>query len=605
MSEQPISSEQIILSYQQAIDQLSLAIGQLKKTKKIFSFVRLAVVFTGLITCWFLWPVMGQVLIAVAVLGILFIYLVFRDADTGAAIKNHERRIYINRHEIDALQQNLNKYDDGHSFADPQHPYASDLDLFGPSSLFQYISRCHADQSKKLLADYLKEPQLPDAIQQKQEAVQELAVKQAWCQQFQSMAMANPLRFQTEKRLNEWMDQPPGDFEKPFWKWLTIIYPLVSISLLGLFLLDYISTGAFSFCLIGFFGISSLISSKIQSVYALLSLIQPEMDSLYGQLNLLESEKNHSAFLISLQHKLKSNSYPSAASAMNAFRGILKRFDIRLNLLVFFFLNAFFLWDLRQIIALTDWKNKNKPHLNDWFSVIAEMEVTISLASLFHNQPNWVFPAVDNNFFQFSGESIGHPLIPVAHRITNDFNLSGTGKMALITGSNMAGKSTFLRALGINAVLALMGAPVCARHMKMSDLQLISSMRVADNLSENTSTFYAELKKLEYIIAAVNRNEKVFILLDEVLRGTNSDDRHKGSQALVRQLLKSGAVGIMATHDTDLAHTEAANPSVTNYYFEGKIVQDELYFDYKIKKGVCESLNASILMKKIGIHFQD
>jgi DNA mismatch repair ATPase MutS len=212
---------------------------------------------------------------------------------------------------------------------------------------------------------------------------------------------------------------------------------------------------------------------------------------------------------------------------------------------------------------------------------------------------------VDDQYFHFSGRDIGHPLLAPAIRISSDFSLEGTGKIALITGSNMAGKSTFLRSLGINTVLALLGAPACARQLNLCGVKLISSMRVADNLAENTSTFYAELKKIKYVIESVDRKEKVFILLDEVLRGTNSTDRHRGSKALVRQLLESGAVAVIATHDTELAHSESANLSVFNYHFEGKIVEEELYFDYKIKPGISESLNATTLMKKIGIHFQD
>jgi DNA mismatch repair ATPase MutS len=321
---------------------------------------------------------------------------------------------------------------------------------------------------------------------------------------------------------------------------------------------------------------------------------------------LIEKEKFASSFLQSLQRTLKPEGYDSASESIRVFHSILKKFEYRLNWVVFLFLNSFLLWDLRQMISLNEWKIKNQSRLNDHFHVIAEMEVGISLASLVHNEPEWCFPDVDDKYFHFAAKAIGHPLIHSESRITNDFAMDGTGKIAVITGSNMAGKSTFLRSLGINTVLALMGAPVCARRLTMSKLKLISSMRVADNLAENTSTFYAELKKLQHIIESVNRKEEVFILLDEVLRGTNSTDRHKGTQALLRQLLQSRAVAVIATHDTELALSEsAANVSVINYHFDGRVVGDELYFDYIIKKGICESLNATALMKKIGIHFQD
>jgi len=166
----------------------------------------------------------------------------------------------------------------------------------------------------------------------------------------------------------------------------------------------------------------------------------------------------------------------------------------------------------------------------------------------------------------------------------------------------MAGKSTFLRSIGINIVLAMMGAPVCARSMTLYPTKVMSSMRIADNLEESTSTFYAELKKLKTIIEAVNRNEKIFILLDEILRGTNSLDRYTGSKALIRQLIHHKAVGMIATHDLELAKLSEEFPAnIHNYHFDVQVSGDELYFDYKLKEGVCESMNASILMKKIGI----
>jgi hypothetical protein len=606
MSQQSIQQKEIRQNYQKKIDENTSAIASLVKDKRILAVARLMAVLSGLALVVYSWPKAGFVFPIVLGFVILFIFLVFRDADKTEAINNCERLILINRHELDSLAQTLQGYDDGHFFADPTHAYASDLDLFGPSSVFQWLNRCHAEQSKLLLAACLKFPLTAPEIPPKQEAAKELAAKQLVTQQFQSMAMANPLTEKTENKIRQWMITPGGAFEKPTWKWLKILYPFLSLAVLGLYVLDYISTGYFIFWLIGFFAFSSFISAKINPVYALLSRIQPEMDSVHAQLHLIEKESFRAPFLLSLKNRLKSDSYDSAAAAIRDFHSILKKFDFRLNFVVFIILNGFFLWDLRQLLSLNAWKNKNKDRFGDWFRVIAEMEVTISLASVVFNEPQWCFPTVDEKYFHFHATQIGHPLIGSENRVTNDFNLEGRGKIALITGSNMAGKSTFLRSLGVNTVLGLMAAPVCAQEMRLSETKLVSSMRVADNLAESTSTFYAELKKLQYIIESVNKHEPVFILLDEVLRGTNSTDRHKGSRALVRQLLASNSVAVMATHDTELAHSEArTDGSVTNYHFEGKIVEEELYFDYKIKKGICESLNATTLMKKIGIQFQD
>ncbi|MBP9099028.1 MAG: DNA mismatch repair protein MutS, partial [Ferruginibacter sp.] len=187
-------------------------------------------------------------------------------------------------------------------------------------------------------------------------------------------------------------------------------------------------------------------------------------------------------------------------------------------------------------------------------------------------------------------------------RVNNYIDIENKGKIMLVTGSNMAGKSTYLRSIGVNTVLAMAGAPVCASSFTISPVQLISSMRIADNLEESTSTFYAELKKLKAIIDKVNAGEKVFILLDEILRGTNSLDRHTGSEALIKQLIRHEAAAIIATHDLGLAEINKTYPdNILNYHFDVQVNYEELYFDYKLKPGVCTSLNASILMKKIGI----
>ncbi len=606
MSQQSMKQKEILQSYQQQIEKYRAAIQQLKKDKKLLAFARFSTFLAGAAMAWYYWPTSRFILPIFVISAIIFIYLVFRDSDKESAIKNHERMIQVNRHELDAIHQNLQDYEDGHIFEDPMHAYAADLDLFGPHSLFQWLNRCHAEQSRYLLAARLKSPLTPSDIVEKQKAAAELSEKQDICQHFQSIAMANPLSINTEKRIQQWITKPAGEFEKWHWKPIRNFYPCISFFIIILYSMDYMSTGAFLFWLIGFFAVSAFISGKITPVYELLSRIQPEMDSLHEQLHVIEKENFHSPFLINLKNRLKPSGYASAASAMRDFHSILKKFEFRLNIAVFVVLNGLVLWDLRQVMALNAWKQKNKHHLNDWFETIAEMEVMISLASLVHNEPDWCFPEVDGNYFHFLGIDLGHPLIPIEKRVTNDFKLEGPGKIALVTGSNMAGKSTFLRSLGVNTVLALMGAPVCAREMYLSDMKLISSMRVADNLAENTSTFYAELKKLQFIIESVNLKEPVFILLDEVLRGTNSVDRHLGSRALVRQLLHNHSVAVIATHDTELARTESAvDEAVTNYHFEGKIEGDELHFDYKLKKGICESLNATTLMKKIGILFQD
>jgi DNA mismatch repair ATPase MutS len=305
-----------------------------------------------------------------------------------------------------------------------------------------------------------------------------------------------------------------------------------------------------------------------------------------------------------LQEKLLGNEQ-KASSQISNLKDILNRFDVRLNVLLFTILNTLFLWDVWQIRSLFGWKKQHNLQLKNWMATIAEIELINTLSIIHFNHPTWIFPTIVDPHFTFQAKGLGHPLLPIDKSVTNAFTTEGTGKIVLITGSNMAGKSTFLRAVGCNVVLALMGAPVCAEQLTLSPIKLLSSMRIADNLAESTSTFYAELKKLKSIIESVNNHEKVLVLLDEILRGTNSLDRHTGSKALIKQFIRQNTIAILATHDVSLADESLVFPeNITNYHFDVQVANDELFFDYQLKSGVCKSLNASILMRKIGIEME-
>ena len=335
--------------------------------------------------------------------------------------------------------------------------------------------------------------------------------------------------------------------------------------------------------------------------YIRLNKITGELETLSSSISCIENKDFTSPLLSTLKMDFNSTE-TKASSTIKNLKKILDRLDYRLNPIIFIPLSALVCWDLQQIFALENWKQKNKTITATWFSSLANFEALSSIANLSFNHPDWSFPEIVNDDAVFIGEEIGHPLIPKEKRVTSSFSTNGLNQISLVTGSNMAGKSTFLRSVGVNIVLAMMGSPVCAKHISVSHLKVMSSMRISDNLEESTSTFYAELKKLKEIIDAVYANEKAFLLLDEILRGTNSADRHTGSSALLKQLIKHNAAGIVATHDLELAKLSEDFPSnIHNYHFDVKVNNEELYFDYKLNKGICRSMNASILMKKIGI----
>ncbi|MDB5251346.1 MAG: hypothetical protein JWP27_515 [Flaviaesturariibacter sp.] len=523
--------------------------------------------------------------------------LVFQDASNNDDIAHTRRLIRINAEERAVLRHDFAVFDEGRLFEPQAHAYATDLDLFGSASLYQYINRCRTEEGRQRLASGLLEPLDPVQVRERQAAVREWAPALEWRQRFSALAEVNPVTLATRRHVEAWLADPEAAYASPAWSLFIPVYSAVTIGSLAATLLGYLPPPVF-FALFTFYYIVSLqFSRKATRPAQLLSGIVKEIGTLQSLAACLQGPRFSSDLLRNLQSEAVI-----AGTNMKGLKALLDRFDLRLNVFAFLVINSFLLWDVRQVRALNRWRVHNRDRAPRWFTCIAEAEVINSLCTLHVNNPGWSFPEIAPGPFLLEGSGIGHPLLPAGQRVTNDFSLAGTPKIGLITGSNMAGKSTILRSLGVNLVLAQLGAPVCANTFRFSPVALMSSMRVADNLAENTSTFYAELKKLKTIIDAVNRHENVFILLDEILRGTNSLDRHTGSAALIRQLVREDAVAVLATHDVALAGLQSSFPdAIENYHFDVQVAGEELYFDYRLKPGVCQSLNASLLMKKIGI----
>jgi hypothetical protein len=586
--------------YTQQLIYHSDLLKKLKRKRSNIGWLRLFIVLVILLLIYSLFfksLVITWVLVATGIA--IFLYVISIDTDNNDKIADTERMVFINKEELEVLSGNSQSREDGIAFLPHEHPYAGDIDLFGKASLYQYMNRCTSEQSKKLFASVLLEASDESVILGRQAAAKILAPEWAWRQKLQSTGMANPLSFATEKKMNVWL-AVPKPLQHGLWKNMPFIFTAVTVSTLAAYIFDYINSSVFWLLVFTYFLFAKYTSAKVIQTYTALTKIEGELDTLYKQLMLVERLPCSSPLLDSYKEILVSKK--GGTEGIKGLKEILKRFDFRLNLLVFFILNTFFLWDVRQTLHLNKWKDKFAPVVAEWFRVLRNIELVNTFATLTFNHPDWNFPVVSGQHFTLAGEQIGHPLIDERKRVNNSFATAGTGKIAIITGSNMAGKSTFLRSIAVNLVLAQSGAPVCAKAFTFSIVKLYSSMRIADNLAENTSTFYAELKKLKGIIDQVKQHEKVFILLDEILRGTNSLDRHTGSEALIRQLIKEQAVAIIATHDVELATLyQAQENAISNYHFDVQVEGEELYFDYKLKSGICQSMNASLLMKKIGI----
>lgn len=574
----------------------------LVKKRSMYAWLRLAAMAGIAACCYFLLPfgILFCIIPGILLL-LLFIRLIYADLSNRSLIEHTKYLIEINEDELKILSHNYFHLAEGAAFIPKEHFYANDLDIFGHASLYQYINRTGSEMGSTRLADWLLNPATSETISARQDAIKELIKQPEWGQQLQAYGKSKQIKLETKKRLQNWFEEDNRFINNKYWLLIRYLVPAVILTVLILNITEVLNNYARNYCLLASALLAFYISKKVTPLHQQVSKMTDELEVLSDSIQLIEQRHFTSPFLQDLQKGFMQQNVKASAQIVK-LKKILERLDLRFNFIVFIPLDILLQWDLQQVIALEKWKQVNQKKVMQWFEALGEFEAINSVATLSFNHPEWSFPVFKADHFFIEGKEIGHPLIQADKCVTNPLSIDHTGQLMLVTGSNMAGKSTYLRSIGVNTVLAMAGGPVCAKYFCLSPVQIISSMRIADNLEENTSTFYAELKKLKTIIEKVNSNEKVFILLDEILRGTNSLDRHTGSAALIRQLIKHNAACIIATHDVELAKMKEEYPeNILNYHFDVQVSNEELYFDYQLKEGICTSLNASILMKKIGI----
>lgn len=511
----------------------------------------------------------------------------------------------VNEQEVERLQGKLKNFDGGSAFINDHHPYTSDLDIFGQNSLFQLINRSVTSIGKSRLAAWLRVAASPSEVRLRQEAVAELAQPQQldWLQEL----LALPMHFKH--------DQQPADAfinwfsDKAFFKQ----HPWVKVLLLVLPLLTLAAIAAWFYGISGWIAVALLLTQfwvayrfrvERDEYYEKSIGIYEAMRSYTKQLQHIEQHTFSAPKLQQLKQGLHQTDTTASAS-LHKLANIIDYFSWRLSTLMAFFLNNLLMWDFIWMYRLERWKDNFLPHLEKSLDILAELEALASVAAFQHANPNYAVPQLSQHPFEARAVALAHPLIFSVTPVANDFETQGAGHTLVITGSNMSGKTTFLRTVGINMVMALMGAPVCADRFLVSPAQVYTAMRTADNLAENTSSFYAELKRLRMLLELTEQGQPVFYLLDEILKGTNSRDRHLGAMALIRQLHKRNASGLISTHDLELGAMEEELPgSVQNYSFNSDIIGDEIRFDYKLTKGLCRSFNASKLMQLMGIDIE-
>jgi len=440
-----------------------------------------------------------------------------------------------------------------------------------------------------------------EKIEARQEAIRELAPLIDWRQHYQARGRLAKERATYRSRLTEWAKASGTIAEGKLFDVLVPVFPFIAVPLLVIFLLGFL-TGLQYLLIISV--PLAMVGSRVRRVNQAIRQVGElhEMLRAYAQLlQSIEGQQFHSKLLVETQEQLKSGEKP-AGQAFKELTGILEMLDNRANPFVGIGLNALMLWDFKYIRQLQQWQRKHGPHLNRWWYAVGVLDALSSLANFSFNHPNFVFPQLEKGEFRFSAENLGHPLIPTLKRINNTFALAQGQKLVILTGANMAGKSTFLRTVGVNLVLAQTGAPVCASGFSLRPVPLFTSMRTTDSLQQEASYFFAELSRLKTMVEKLEAGGELFIILDEILKGTNSKDKENGSKALLRKLVRTNAAGLVATHDLGLCELENEFPAtITNQCFEVEMANGQLTFDYRLRNGVCQNMNASYLLKSMGI----
>jgi hypothetical protein len=524
---------------------------------------------------------------------------------------------WINANELGMLQNELNGFPDGAAFLDSDN-YLDDLDIFGKRSLFHVLNRTTTSHGTAALAGLLRHNLLSaDTITAQQLAIRTLAGQSSRRQHLTAKGLLAGEKEGNLDNIQSWLEDAPMLYPR---KGLRIVIGLLTLyNCFAIYF--YFSSNNYTPLLAGAlvtWSITGFFTKYISRQHLLIARQQVILDQYAGIIGIFNTvEAAASPLLQQLQSRTDK-----AFKAIRKLSQLSSFFDQRLNVLVNILFNTFFFYDLRCLIALERWKLTNKKLFPDWIAAVGTIECLNSLASFAFNNPDYIYPEpVDASrptdppsadapgatsssrpglFIEAS--ALAHPLIPAALRVANDFSIGRNERLILVTGSNMSGKTTFLRTIGVNLLLAQCGSPVCSTAFSFTPMSLLTSLRISDSLQEQTSYFMAELKKLRKIVHRLQTGAPALVLIDEILRGTNSEDKTYGSEAFIRKLIRHHCLSLFATHDLSLGQLEVELPdTIRNYCFESVIENDNLHFNYQLQRGIARNRNASFLMKKMEI----
>ncbi|MFD3157189.1 MutS family DNA mismatch repair protein [Haloimpatiens sp. FM7330] len=580
-----------------------------KKVYNILSIFRLIVFALALIcTYYFIKERFSTaIFLGMIISYVVFLILLSKHSNINDKLKKIKCMIDINKKYIHRIDGKWTDFDDcGKEYVHKDHSYSMDLDIFGLKSLFQLINTTKTFYGRKRLTDLLQKPEKDiEMIMNRQNAVKELAQKIDFCQNLECQGISNEKSTENPEKLLQYAENSKKAFKKSWIKWIIYILPVISIAV-SFTIIFYNIKKYYYFIplliilhiIINLLGYSK-ISPVINSVYG----FKKDLEAYVKILNLIENENFENSYL----KKLKSELVFENKKASQIFKQLNKigdNIDLRKNVVFFIVSNIVLFWDHQCVFALENWKEHYGNSIRKWLEIIGEIESISSLSVLMQLNPSWTFPVFAKEDLVIDTEEVGHPLINAEKRVCN--NVDMTNNILIITGSNMSGKTTFLRTIGINLVLAYAGAPVCAKRFKCSIMDIFTSMRISDDLNEGLSTFYFELLRIKNIIDYLPKKQPTIFLIDEIFRGTNSKDRIIGAKSVLKNLNKSWVFGLISTHDFELCDLEHADEKrIKNYHFTESYLNNKIQFDYKLRKGRSDTTNAKYLMKMIGIDIEE
>ena len=501
----------------------------------------------------------------------------------------------------------------GDRFLDDGHLFARDLDLFGAASLFELLSSARTLIGEDTLAAWLKAPAGPAVVRARQEAIVDLAPRIDLREDLAVLGEDTRTRVHVDA-LASWGEGSArlGSSAVPAWAWpLSVAGALALICLLVWLVAQAGATQLSATTMAGLRAyavtVVAICGGVVWYSYARHAAIFGDVDRAAHELGLLgkvlgrlETERFAAGRLAALRAELDVDGHPPS-HRIARLEALVDLVDSRDHFLVRL-VGPMLLWDVHLAYAIERWRRTSGPAVRRWLMAVGEIEALSSVAGYHYEHPDDVFPDLDAGPASFDGEQLGHPLLPEASTVRNDVHLSGDVRMLVVSGSNMSGKSTLLRTVGVNAVLAQAGAPVRARRLRLTPLQIGASIRIQDSLQAGVSRFYAEITRLGQIMQRAGEAPPVLFLIDELLHGTNSHDRRIGAEAIVRGLVDRGAIGLVTTHDLALAHVaDALGARGANVHFEDSLEDGRMRFDYRMRPGVVQKSNAIALMRSVGL----